>query len=48
MGISVVLPPVTTVLKVASVTTVLAVTGFNVLFVAPAVFTVILPAGVKL
>lgn len=42
------MPPVTTVLNVALVTTVLAVTGFNVLFVEPAVCTVIVPAGVKL
>jgi hypothetical protein len=48
LGISVVVPPVTTVLKVASVTTVFAVTGFKVLFVVPAVCTVIVPAGVKL
>lgn len=37
LGTSVVVPPVTTVLKVALVTTVLAVTGFKVLLVAPAV-----------
>lgn len=37
LGTSVVVPPVTTVLNVALVTTVLAVTGFNVLFVDPAV-----------
>lgn len=36
-GIEVFEPPVTTVLKVAPVTTVLAVTGFKVLFVVPAV-----------
>lgn len=37
---------VTTVLNDAFVTTVFAVTGFNVLFVLPAVCTAILPAGV--
>ena len=48
LGILVVVPSVTTVLKVAPVTTVFAVTGFKVLFVAPAVSIVIVPAGVKL